>query len=432
MNVLWVVVDCLRFDACSANGYHRPTTAPLDQRLDTDFVTFKDACTQSGFTLNVATSMLTGTYPSTHGVVNWSDEFHGELPAYGDLTIEAGLSPATAISGMNFFTDEWGLNQVFDTVHNLEAEKSGRECHQATATEVRDKCMGLVSNQESFNHLLWFFDPHTPWLSDSTFNGPNTKRDHYDTEIQYVAAELETLFEELRQQDHYEETLIIITGDHGDIFDEHPRLPWSRVSRFARGVPGLKRLLAGDGHLGHLGRPLVEEIVHVPLFVKFPKSKFGGTTVSGQVELIDLLPTVLDVVGGNIPPTIEGESLLPLVRGDSNGKDHVRAEMQPNPVDGLSRMVRSEKYKYLTHRPPKLSAVDGLMDFPTYAARRFFTPREVVLDREDESDDVSGEADATVDRLRDVMNDWKETKKGRVQRDISAEKKAELENLGYL
>jgi arylsulfatase A-like enzyme len=102
MNVLWIVVDCLRSDACSANGYDRPTTTVIDDRLREEFITFTDACTQSGFTLNVAASMITGTYPSTHGVMNWSDEFQDDIPTYGDISEEMKIAPAEVISGMNF------------------------------------------------------------------------------------------------------------------------------------------------------------------------------------------------------------------------------------------------------------------------------------------------------------------------------------------
>lgn len=432
MNVLWVVVDCLRFDACSANGYNRPTTTAIDDRLREEFITFTDACTQSGFTLNVAPSMITGTYPSTHGVVNWSDEFQNDIPTYNDISEEMEIAPAEVIPGMNFFTEEWGLDQAFNQVHNLDEKKSRRDCNQATATEIRTKCNEIINNRESFNTLLWFFDTHTPWLSEKQFNGPNEKRDQYDTETQYVAKELEIIFNELKQQGQYDETMIIITGDHGDVFEEYPRLPWSTAGSAARQVPGLKRLFWGDGHLGHLGRPLVEEIVHVPLFVKLPDSKLGGKIESGQVELIDILPTVIDIAGGDIPPTVEGISLLPLIRGDIKGKDTVRAEMEPNPISGLNRMIRGEEYKYLTWKQPELSDLDDLpSDLPTYIARQFFTPQEIALNRTDGSEERVNKDINPIKKLKYEMNEWKERGQ-KANRQISETKKEELKDLGYL
>lgn len=432
MNVLWIVVDCLRSDACSANGYDRPTTTVIDDRLREEFITFTDACTQSGFTLNVAASMITGTYPSTHGVMNWSDEFQDDIPTYGDISEEMKIAPAEVIPGMNFFTKEWGLDQAFNKVHNLDDKKSRRDCNQATATEIRNKCEKLIANRKLFNNLLWFFDPHTPWLSGREFEGPNKKRDQYDTEIQYVAEELEILFETLERQDQYDETMIIMTGDHGDVFEEYPRLPWSTAGSAARQIPGVKRLFWGDGHLGHLGRPLVEEIVHVPLFMKLPDSNLGGQIEPGQVELIDILPTIIDVVGGDIPPTVEGRSLLPLIRGEIKAKNTVRAEMEPSPISGLNRMIRGERYKYLTWQQPELSDLDDLFsDLPTYIARQFFTPQEIALDRTGESENRVGEDIHATKKLKDEMSEWKERRQ-KANRQISETKKEELKDLGYL
>ena len=310
VNVLWLVIDCLRYDAFSSNGYHRPTTTAIDERLESDFVEFNNACTQSDFRLNVISSIVTGTYTTTHRTLGWSDEFSTNLPSYREIVRDSRLGSAEAVSGMNFITDEWGVNNAFDKVHNLDAQKSERDCEQAVASEVRTQAEEIFDTREDVNTLLWFFDLHTPWLSESTFTGSNPKRDHYDSELQYVSAELETLFTHIEEQGKYDDTVIILTGNHGEIFDEHQRLPWNRYTTRARKVPGLHRWFAGDSHLGHLGRPFFEELAHVPLYVKLPDSRFGGETVDGQVELIDILPTICELVDIDPPETVEGDSLL--------------------------------------------------------------------------------------------------------------------------
>jgi arylsulfatase A-like enzyme len=226
--------------------------------------------------------------------------------------------------------------------------------------------------------------------------------------------------------------MIIMTGDHGDVFEEYPRLPWSTAGSVARQIPGVKRLFWGDGHLGHLGRPLVEEIVHVPLFMKLPDSNLGGQIEPGQVELIDILPTIIDVVGGDIPPTVEGRSLLPLIRGEIEAKNTVRAEMEPSPISGLNRMIRGERYKYLTWQQPGLSDLDDLFsDLPTYIARQFFTPQKIALDRTGESENRVGEDIYATKKLKDEMSEWK-GRRQKANRQISETKKEELKDLGYL
>jgi len=296
-NVLWIVVDCLRNDALSATGYDRPTTEVIDDRLERDFVSFTDTATQSGFTLSVLSSMLTGAYPSTHGVLRWDDHFPNEMQSYNDAVRDTHLAPVEAISGMNFITDEWGLNEEFADVHNLSDAKSERDCHQAKADEVCATTRDVIQDRDQFNLFLWFFDLHDPWLSDRRFYGENDKRDRYDSELAFVSEQLTRLFNWLETQALYKDTIIIVTGDHGDIFSEYGRLPWSRAAKAASKLPKIGSIIHRDGYGGHLGRPLFEEILNVPLFIKFPDQEFGGDSVDGQVELIDILPTVLNLGG---------------------------------------------------------------------------------------------------------------------------------------
>jgi arylsulfatase A-like enzyme len=104
----------------------------------------------------------------------------------------------------------------------------------------------------------------------------------YDGAIAYLDDRLRDLVESLRTLGVYDNSLIIVTADHGEGFGEH-------------------------GYLGH-GRSLYQEQLHVPLVVKYPHER-DGATVDSLVSSLDLLPTVLDVVGEPAPSGIEGESL---------------------------------------------------------------------------------------------------------------------------
>jgi hypothetical protein len=250
---------------------------------------------------------------------------------------------------------------------------------------------------------MWLLDLHKPWLSERRFFGPNPKCDYYDTELQYVAEQLDRLFETLERRGEYDETMIVLTGDHGDIFREYPRLPWSRLGAFARKIPMLRRPLISDGYLGHLGRPFFEEVVHVPLFVKLPSNDESGTEVTGQVELLDVLPTIIDVADRQPPSRIEGETLLPRIRDDGGGKEVVRAEMEPNPVDGLTRMVRGPEYKYMTFESPGIHDVTTLSGVPTFTGRRLLTPDEVATDRTQEPVNIVSGDVPEVERLKEAM-----------------------------
>lgn len=426
-NVLWIVADCLRYDALSATGYHRPTTEPIDRRLENDFVSFDDAATQSGFTLTVLSSMITGNYPSTHGVLRWDDQFPENAFTYADAVARTDLAPVEAIPGMNFISEEWNLTRAFDGVHPLSEEKSQRDCNQATADEICETALERIEDGDSFNHLLWFFDLHDPWLSETEFVGDNPKRDQYDTELKFLSQQLRQVFIELEDRGLYDETLIILTGDHGDVFTEQRRLPWSTTGAIAERIPGLKNSIQGNGYLGHLGRPLFEEIVHVPLFIKLPYNDNGGQTISGQVELIDILPTILDVADEDVEGTTDGNSLLPMIEEGVDGKDYVRASLEANPANGRFNMVRSDGFKLIQHQKP---SIEQLRKNPLlYSVRKFLAPHEVLLQREDESENITKSNPAVTEKLRDHMSPQKRNQ--RID-SLGDEKREELENLGYI
>lgn len=414
------------------NGYSRRTTEVLDDRLEEDFISFDDACTQSSFTLSIISSLVTGTYPSTHGALRWDDRLSIDLPSLADITNNSTLGEVTAIPAMNFVDSDWGLGRCFDQVRNLDGRKAERNCNQATAEEVCSTARDIVKEQNPFVTLLWFFDLHTPWLSDVEYSGSNPSRDHYDTETKYVSMELEKLFGDLEQTGAYDDTLIILTGDHGEIFDEHHRLPWTATARVGKRVPWLRQSITGGGYLGHLGRPPFEELVHVPLYVKFPDQAGGGTTVSGQVELVDILPTILDQAGIDIPKSIQGQSLIPATEGETAdvGKEYVRSELIANPANGHFRMVRSNTHKLIDYEPPSLRT--ACLDLPTFAARRILTPRSVLVNRDDESNNIIDSCTEVSAELEGELNDWPTEPVDQPRDALDNEKREELKNLGYL
>lgn len=426
-NILWIVADCLRYDALSATEYHRPTTEPIDDYIETDFISFSDAATQSGFTLTVLSSLITGDYPSTHGVLRWDNQFPENVFTYRDAADSADLPPVEAIPGMNFISEEWNLTGAFDNVHSLSEEKSRRDCNQATADEICETALDRIDEEDEFNLLLWFFDLHDPWLSKPEFEGDNPKRDQYDTELQFLSIQLNKLFIELENRGLYDDTLIIFTGDHGDVFSEYRRLPWSTTGAIAEKIPGLKKAIRGDGYLGHLGRPLFDEIVHVPLFIKLPDNENGGQTTPGQVELIDILPTILDVADEDVGFSTDGKSILPMIRGTDDGKNYVRAILEANPANGRFSMVRSDKFKFIQHYNPRFNQ---LRENPLlYTARRFITPREVLLRRENERENIIQSNPMMAKKMRKHVSPL-ETK--RRSNGVGDAKRKELEDLGYL
>lgn len=443
-NLLWIVVDCLRHDALSINGYRRETTPQLDEILSEDFVTFEDACTQSTFTFCSASSMFTGTYPSTHGVRTFSDRFPGDIHTLADYLAQADRE-SSALSGMNFFSKRWGLDRAFSTVHSLSEYKDQRECEQASAEEVIETFKEqLPDSGELFASVLWLFDLHTPWFHDSVFEGTNEQRALYDTEILYIDEQISSLFEYLETRGLYDDTLIIVTADHGDVFDEYHRFEGNLFADLAvrYDLPKVANVLTGNGYIGHLSKPGYEELLHVPLYVKFPGQSFAGISVNSQVELIDLLPTVLDVCEIEVLPRErhwQGRSLVPILDGNEEGREFAFAETHSRRCTGRYLTVRGEHHKLHRTEPPATSLRLFRDDPVVYASRKTFDRHTWLTDRtSNEREDISEAYPAVRHRFERRLCEWL-AENERIGRRFTAKSEAvsddvkrELENLGYL
>lgn len=144
----------------------------------------------------------------------------------------------------------------------------------------------------------------------------------YDGGIAYVDRELRRLFEYLKELDLYDESLIVITSDHGEEFLEH----------------GL-----------FLHHQNFEEVARVPLLVKLPGGRGGGRRVPGLVTTLEVMPTVLELVGIEPNPEVQGASLLPMIAGRMPGREVVRL------AGGLEKL-RSDRWSVLfnQHGPVRL------------------------------------------------------------------------------
>ena len=115
----------------------------------------------------------------------------------------------------------------------------------------------------------------------------------YDAEIRSMDDSFGQLMNYLKKKNLYDNTMIIFTSDHGEEFGEH-------------GVWGMH------------SHTLYNEQLHVPLIVKFPRSRYGNRKVNQLVRSIDILPTVVDYLGDKMPQQFEGYSLMPFVTGREN------------------------------------------------------------------------------------------------------------------
>ena len=324
-NIVIVLVDTLRADTVGAYGYSRKVTPHIDE-LAKKSVIFKNAHAAASWTVPSVTSLFTGVYPWSHGVI------YAEI---GDRTIKTQQKLSDkfvtlaesfkqrgyatfCISANYHLHEQYGLAQGFD--YDKVFYFSDREQVDGQVRLWLPEIKKLQQRGKPYLFYVHYFDPHLPYkyvepftaqvnsqitIEDATRWGAidlnSTKqredyladpakmrliRDLYDGE---VAAADDSVGKLLAQLPDLDNTLVVFISDHGEAFGEH--------QNFSHG---------GD---------LYTETLRVPLMVKLPKNAHAGLVVQDQVSLIDLYPTLMKLVGGEKPKYLAGVDLAPLWSG---------------------------------------------------------------------------------------------------------------------
>ena len=339
-NVLIVLIDALRADRLGSYGYHRATSPNLDQ-LARDGWRFTTAISQAAWTKPSVASLITGLYPRQTSVNSaaWAKQGREGAVLVETLTAEhltlaeqlASSGYETAAFGHNhhlltelgfsqgYLTYDWKQPAIGGPLRNVLRRLRTRD----DVEWIHDHFINWVDANEGrkFFAYLHHLDVHWPYRSPAPFAGmfmttpppedfnrqrfmsstmdrlrqdpratlnPETLRamsDAYDEGIRHVDDGLGKLFDALVRRGLYDDTLIIITADHGEEFMDH-------------------------GQIGH-GETLYDEMIRVPLIVKFPcpGPHCGPRTVTSQVELVDIFPTVMRAVGMEPPGHLVGRNL---------------------------------------------------------------------------------------------------------------------------
>jgi arylsulfatase A-like enzyme/Flp pilus assembly protein TadD len=298
INVVLISVDTLRPDRLGCYGY-RGRTSPNIDALSRDGITFEDAMASAPLTLPSHASMLTGLYPLSHGVRdNGAFSLPTGVTSLAEVLNEAGYTTGGFI-GAFVLDSRFGLDQGFDVYDD--DMKGGRQLSafgyvERTADEVTRAAAGWIdSAEEPFFAFVHYYDPHTPYEAPEEFRKRHM-RSPYDAEIAFTDREVGMLLDALAERGLTERTLIVFVSDHGEGLGEH-----------------------GESTHGYL---VYEPTLRVPFIIRLPeKSDLAdivspGERISVPARLIDLMPTVLDILG-LAPPEMDGRSLLPALRGES-------------------------------------------------------------------------------------------------------------------
>lgn len=380
MHVILYVVDALRPDHLSCYGYPRETSACID-RVARDGVVFENCFTPATWTRPVAASILTGLFPSVHKVQTRMDRFSSSVSRLPELLQEAGFRTA-AFSAIGQVSSETGFDRGFADFGDLFREPSicevrgrssspshglDREVTVPLADDVNRFLLPWLERwqKDSTFVLAWAVDTHDPYSPPEEFDVDGRKYagdqplrlyeateadrdllvDRYDGEVRYVDHCIGQLVTMLKAQGLYNDTLLIITSDHGDAFYEH-------------------------GFYSHGTLPF-DELVRVPLILKLPGSRWAGRRIGELTQSIDIFPTVLGLAGvGYEPSLVQGQDLLALLEGQREEiHEHVYSETQSLPFLNRYTSVRSMSWKYIGTQTPK-SSLAHRVSLVRYTIRR--------------------------------------------------------------
>ena len=311
-NILFISVDTLRRDHLGCYGYEKSTSPHID-RIAGNGLLFENCVSTSSWTLPSHTSMLTGLYPSFHRLQDDGNRLAGDVTTVAEQLQDAGYQ-TMAVTAHVYVSSEFGLDRGF---HRFDDSLIRGGAENPIASDVVDRALDLFRTipPGPWFAFVHFFDPHWDYAPpppfdtkfiDPAYDGPIDgtlesmlpflKGDRrmpaadlaravalYDGEIAFVDAQIGRLIERLEETGRMENTLIVLTGDHGEEFQDH-------------------------GRLGH-GKSLFREQLGVPIILSGHDAFPAGGRSDRLVSLVDLAPTLLELAGALPAERFQGVSL---------------------------------------------------------------------------------------------------------------------------
>ncbi len=293
-NVVLVTIDTLRADHVGAYGQGRAATPALDA-LAGEGTRFAHCVAQAPLTLPSHASLLSATQPLFHRLRdNGAFQAPPQLELVSEVLRGRGFATAAFIGGY-VLHGKWGLNQGFDLYADRFDPGAGGSLDllaKKPAGEVLAEARGWLAAISNRRFFAWIhlYDPHFPYVPPPPFDRGN---DPYRGEVEYTDAELGRFFAFLKERGLWERTLVVATADHGEGLDDH-----------------------GEQKHGYF---LYETTLHVPLIVRGPRP-FAARTVATTVQLVDVAPTILELLGIPAPPGWQGKPLTRLLAGESDAR----------------------------------------------------------------------------------------------------------------
>ncbi|MFC2141309.1 sulfatase-like hydrolase/transferase [Acidobacteriota bacterium] len=334
LNLLIITIDTLRADHLGAYGYEAIKTPHIDA-LAKEGVLFSRAYSHVPLTLPSHCSLFTGNLPLVHGVRDNGFRLPGAAKTLAQTAKERGYATA-AFVGAFPLDSRFGLDRGFDVYDDLYGSRNQvRDLAfvERRAEEVNRKAVTWIAEHSTSRFFVWihYFDPHAPYEPPPPFS-QEYEGSAYDGEIAYTDSVIGDLMRALDRSSLRDKTLIVFTSDHGEGLGEHKE----------------------NTH----GIFVYDSTLWVPLILSSPKYLPKARVIADQVGIIDIMPTVLDIMGWAADPDIQGRSLTPLLT--ESGILPREAVYFESLAPMLSRNwaplqgIRTEEWKYILAPLPEL------------------------------------------------------------------------------
>jgi len=362
-NVLLIGLDTLRADHLGCYGYDRNVSPEID-RLAEQGVPFKSALSQSPWTLPSFATVFTSLYPTQHGAVSTTSAMGSSFPTLATMLQARGYATG-AVVNTTVLEPDYAVNRGFDhydcaPLETRHADGTTRDvlewigrhsdgpflafAHYYDShlpysppapydTLFRGDYAGPIGNSvelEQFPHDVGGYSPVLKALSSADWDRIKSL---YDGEIAFMDREVGKLIKGIEDLKLRETTLIVLLSDHGEEFFEH-------------------------GGFAH-GHSLFTELLAVPLIFSLPGVLPEGASISRQVRLVDVMPTILDVLGIEAQEHFEGVSLLHLMRAGAGSGAPATGVLPADRAYGEALLHRPEM-KSITAYPWKLICSDEI------------------------------------------------------------------------
>ncbi len=454
LNLLIITADTLRSDRLGCYGFQGPSDAPpitpgLDQ-LARDGVLFTNAFAPRGSTWPSLTTIHTGLYPLSHGVRNNGQMLSSDVTTLAQRLHQKGFRTAAFLNNM-IHAPHPGFAQIWSIDDELGTERKYSVPYSEWDRRLTKNALSWLSKDQGEKpFFLWlhYMEPHEPYAPSLEMErlyapargakngtmrdlGPITLDQEdlssvdlariqglYNAQVASLDRSILSVLRKLEDEGLSQNTLIVFASDHGEELYDHHHYFFHACSSY-------------------------DSVLRVPLVISLPSRLPKGKRVATQVELVDLVPTVLDLIGpgGSFPgDNLEGESLLPVILEDKSRKNpYVFAEWVQRGHDTPGTgpeiyVIRSEVAKFI-HNPTGFQPDNnpyGLREgvgFPQEVEEYYdltVDPREL--------NNLAASRQAEVEELRKILNEWVQSKLKTTRTPGSPDEKTlnNLKALGYV